>query len=85
MIVTVVLPDKRQGDIQIDPTASIDEIKRVIVTDLGLGRVEDFVLAISTSDESTAVGDIKLREKGLIWLIDLKSSRNPVQGLGQFK
>ena len=75
--VTVILPDKRRGQIEVEPSASLDEVKKAIVTDLKLGKPDNFVLAIAgTSDpDDRAIGNIKLKDGDLVFIVDLQLVR----------
>jgi len=73
--ITVVLPDRRKGQIQVEPSAYISEIKKAIVNDLNLGRPENFILAVATQSESTPIGNLKLRNGDLVFIIDVQMAK----------
>lgn len=73
--VTVILPDSRKGQVEIDPSAPIEEVKKTIVQDLKLGKPENFILTIAAQSEDTAIGNMKLREGDLVFILDLKVAR----------
>ena len=75
--VTVILPDGRKGQVEVDPYASRSEVKRTIVNDLKLGKPENFLLAVAGTPESedTAIGNIELRDGDIIFVLGLQSAR----------
>jgi len=80
--VTVVLPDERKGQVEVDPSASIDAIKRTIVNDLKLGKPENFLLSIASLEEETPIGSLRLKDGDVIIVISLQAVRGaPVKGL----
>lgn len=73
--VTVMLPDGRKGEIAVHPTATINEVRKVIVDGLKLGNSEDFLLAIVDKDQSSSVSNIELREGDLLILIAAEETK----------
>ena len=75
--VTVVLPDGRKGQVEVDPSASLDEVKRAIVSDLRLGKPDNFMLAVAGVPESDdrAIGNIKLKDGDFVFILDLRLAR----------
>jgi hypothetical protein len=74
---SVILPDKRKGEVEIDAAASIGEVKRAIVNDLNLGKPENFILAVSV-DEEISIGNIKLKDGSRIFILESQLARGAV-------
>jgi hypothetical protein len=75
--VTVILPDGRKGQVEVDPHASREEVKRTIVSDLKLGKPENFLLAVAGAPESedTTIGNIQLKDGDLVFILNLQAAR----------
>lgn len=73
--VTLVLPDGRRGPLEVDPTASIEEVKKTIVSDLGLGDPKNFRLAFSYQTEDQLTGESYLHEDDVIFLMESIEAR----------
>lgn len=75
--VTVVLPDRRKGQVQVDPLASIEEVKRTIVTDLQLGKPENFILAFAPTQD-ISIGMAQLQDGDIVFVMESQAARgNP--------
>lgn len=73
--VTVVLPDGRRGPAEIDPLASIDEVKKTIISDLQLGEPKDFKLAFSYQAEGLLTGEPRLQDGDIIFVMESQATR----------
>lgn len=76
--VTVVLPDDRKGDIEVEPEALISEVKSAIVNDLDLGEPNEYILAIADKEEAASVGNMKLQDGDFLILIKSSRTKPPV-------
>ena len=74
--VTVILPNKKKGEIDIDPQARLIDIKNALVDDLGLGNHNDFILAVIDKEQTSMAGKIELQDGDSLMLVSI-SVTNP--------
>lgn len=70
--VTVILPNKKRGKVQVDPSASIEEVKNTIVKDLNLGKPENYLLSIVHASEDRPIGGAKLQDGDIVYVLDAR-------------
>lgn len=73
--VTVILHDKRKGEIEIDPGATLKEIKSTIVADLELGEPKDYILAVADKEQESISGNVVLQDGDFMFLIQIADTK----------
>ena len=83
--VTVILHDKRKGEIEVDPHASLKDVRKAIVTDLDLeGVPEDYLLAVADKAQVASCGNVQLTDGDFMFLIQASDTKPaPVQKINK--
>ena len=76
--VTVILPDKRKGEIEIDPNARLIDVKNALVNDLSslTNASEEYILAVIDRDQKSSIGKIEIQEGDSLMLLDISETKS---------
>ena len=83
--VTVILPNKQKGVIQVDPTATIQSVKSALLVSVGIQNPENYYLSVATKRENVALGNIGLSDGDIIYIFELGSVHKPFEIIEEFK
>jgi Ubiquitin-2 like Rad60 SUMO-like len=75
--VTVILPNKKKGVIQVDPSTPIQTLKKALLEEQGIRNPENYYLAVATSRENVQIGNIGLSDDDIIYIFDLGTVQTP--------
>jgi len=75
--VTVILPNKKKGVIQVDPTTPVHVLKKALLEAQSITNPENYCLAVIPHRENVAVGNIVLADNDIIYIFELGSVQEP--------
>lgn len=83
--VTVILPNKKRGVIQVDPSTPIHTLKKALLDSENIQNPENYYLAVATKRANATLGNIGLSDGDIIYIFDLGSVQTPFQIIEEFR